>query len=78
LIALAAGTVLAGIVGAVLSVPLTAAAWAVVKVWTDRDNSDAVDDAKKDIEAKANPEDNKKSLDSNDSLPEGAPRGAEG
>lgn len=73
LIALAAGTVLAGIIGAVLSVPLTAAAWAVVKVWTDRDNSHAVDDAKKDIEAEVKPEDNKKSLDTDDSLPEGTP-----
>ncbi|PRB72315.1 AI-2E family transporter [Arthrobacter sp. MYb213] len=77
LIALAAGTVLAGIIGAVLSVPLTAAAWAVVKVWTDRDNSDAVDDAKKDIEAKVKPEDPKKSLDADDSLPEGTARGTE-
>ncbi|MGO2032086.1 MAG: AI-2E family transporter [Glutamicibacter ardleyensis] len=77
LIALAAGTVLSGIIGAVLSVPLTAAAWAVVKVWTDRDNSHAVDDAKKDIEAEVKPEDNKNSLDTDDSLPEGTPRGAE-
>lgn len=37
LIALAAGTVLAGIVGAVLSVPLVAVAWSVIKVWTGRD-----------------------------------------
>ncbi|MGP9651721.1 AI-2E family transporter [Glutamicibacter sp. AOP38-B1-38] len=56
LMALTAGTVLAGIIGAVLSVPLTAAAWAVIKVWTDRDNSDAVDDAKKDIREKVKPE----------------------
>lgn len=37
LIALAAGTVLAGIIGAVLSVPLVAVAWGVIKVWTGRD-----------------------------------------
>jgi predicted PurR-regulated permease PerM len=34
LFALAAGVILAGIIGAVLAVPLTAVAWAVVKVWT--------------------------------------------
>lgn len=41
LLALTAGTVLGGIVGAVLSVPMAAVAWAVVQVWTaeetDRD-----------------------------------------
>ncbi|MBG6084289.1 AI-2E family transporter [Zhihengliuella flava] len=36
LLALTMGTVLSGIVGAVLAVPLTAAAWAVIKVWTGR------------------------------------------
>lgn len=40
LMGLTAGTVLGGIVGAVLSVPLTAAAWAVIKVWTGRDQMD--------------------------------------
>ncbi|MFS0893871.1 AI-2E family transporter [Microbacterium sp. 179-I 3D3 NHS] len=33
LLALAAGTILGGIVGAVLSVPLAAAAWGVISVW---------------------------------------------
>jgi predicted PurR-regulated permease PerM len=33
LIALAAGTVLSGIVGAVLAVPITAVAWGIVQVW---------------------------------------------
>lgn len=33
LVALAAGTVLGGIVGAVLAVPLTAVAWGIVQVW---------------------------------------------
>lgn len=33
LIALAAGTILAGIIGAVLAVPLAAVAWTVIKIW---------------------------------------------
>lgn len=37
LMALTAGTILAGIVGAVLSVPLAAVAWAIVQVWTAED-----------------------------------------
>lgn len=37
LLALTIGTVLAGLVGAVLSVPITAVAWAIVKIWTGRD-----------------------------------------
>ncbi|GAA2030037.1 AI-2E family transporter [Yaniella flava] len=54
LIALAAGTVLAGIVGAVLSVPLVAVAWSVIKVWTGRDEHmqvDPVDTAEEQIAA---------------------------
>jgi len=51
LMALTAGTVLAGIVGAVLAVPLVAAAWAVIKVWTGRDKSDAVAEASEDIKS---------------------------
>ena len=51
LMALTAGTVLAGIVGAVLSVPLVAASWAVIKVWTGRDKSDAVAEASEDIKS---------------------------
>ncbi|WP_255316733.1 AI-2E family transporter [Nesterenkonia sp. Act20] len=39
LIALTAGTVLAGVVGALLSVPLTAVAWDIIKVWTGRDQT---------------------------------------
>ncbi|MHA7176384.1 AI-2E family transporter [Arthrobacter sp. Sr24] len=38
LLALTIGTVLAGLVGAVLSVPMTAVAWSIVKIWTGRDN----------------------------------------
>jgi predicted PurR-regulated permease PerM len=37
LLALTIGTVLGGLVGAVLSVPLTAVVWAVIKIWTGRD-----------------------------------------
>ena len=37
LLSLAAGTVLGGLVGAVLAVPLAAVAWAIVKIWSGRD-----------------------------------------
>ncbi|MEV7604006.1 AI-2E family transporter [Paenarthrobacter sp. NPDC089322] len=37
LMALTAGTILAGIIGAVLAVPLAAVAWAIVQVWTAED-----------------------------------------
>lgn len=37
LMALTAGTVLSGIIGAVLAVPLVAVAWGVIKVWSGRD-----------------------------------------
>jgi predicted PurR-regulated permease PerM len=37
LMALTAGTILAGIVGAVLAVPLAAVIWAVIQVWTAED-----------------------------------------
>ncbi|WP_139201864.1 AI-2E family transporter, partial [Curtobacterium sp. MCBA15_016] len=37
LIGLTAGTVLAGITGAIISVPLLAAAWGVVQVWDGPD-----------------------------------------
>jgi predicted PurR-regulated permease PerM len=33
LVALTAGTILGGVIGAVLAVPITAVAWAIVKVW---------------------------------------------
>ncbi|WP_448809034.1 AI-2E family transporter [Agromyces bauzanensis] len=39
LVALTAGTVLAGVAGAVLAVPLTAVGWAIVKVWDAPDPS---------------------------------------
>lgn len=53
LMALTGGTVLGGIVGAVLAVPLAAALWGVIKVWSGRDEEDgstAVDDAEEEIE----------------------------
>ncbi|MDO5744980.1 MAG: AI-2E family transporter [Micrococcaceae bacterium] len=37
LLSLAAGTVLGGLVGAVLAVPLTAVAWSIIKIWSGRD-----------------------------------------
>ncbi|MGR0220787.1 AI-2E family transporter [Agromyces sp. ZXT2-6] len=39
LIALTAGTILGGIAGAVLAVPLTAVGWAIIKVWDGEDPS---------------------------------------
>jgi predicted PurR-regulated permease PerM len=39
LVALAAGTILGGITGAVLAVPIAAVAWAIVKVWNGPDAS---------------------------------------
>ena len=39
LIALTAGTIVGGIVGAVLAVPLTAVGWAIIKVWDGPDPS---------------------------------------
>lgn len=53
LLALTGGTVLAGIIGAVLAVPLVAAAWAVIKVWTGRDKSNPVADASANIQTEA-------------------------
>ena len=53
LMALTAGTVLGGIVGAVLAVPLSAVAWGIIKVWTERENMDAVAAAKAQIKIEA-------------------------
>jgi predicted PurR-regulated permease PerM len=39
LLALAAGSVLAGIVGALLAVPVTAVGWTVIKTWSGRDDT---------------------------------------
>lgn len=40
LLALTIGTILAGIVGAILSVPIAAVTWAVIKVWTGEDSGE--------------------------------------
>ncbi|MBO0909960.1 MULTISPECIES: AI-2E family transporter [Arthrobacter] len=40
LLALTAGTILAGIVGAILSVPIAAVSWAIIKVWIGEDDGD--------------------------------------
>lgn len=40
LVSLTAGTVLGGIIGAILAVPLVASAWGVIKIWTDRQSED--------------------------------------
>lgn len=39
LLALSTGTILGGVVGAILSVPIAAAAWAIVKTWDDGGHS---------------------------------------
>ncbi len=44
LVALTAGTILGGIVGAVIAVPIAAVAWAIIKVWNGPEGS-ATDDA---------------------------------
>lgn len=43
ILALTVGTILAGVVGAVLSVPITAAAWAVVKIWRDSETLETIE-----------------------------------
>lgn len=44
LLALTAGTILAGIIGAILSVPLTAVGWAAIKAW-NAEKDDEISDA---------------------------------
>src|SRR5699024_2618017 len=54
LMALTAGTVLAGVFVVVLAVPCVAVSWRVLKVWTGRDEprqTDPVDEAQEQIEA---------------------------
>ncbi|WP_146362930.1 AI-2E family transporter [Arthrobacter yangruifuii] len=45
LLALTAGTILAGIIGAILAVPIAAVSWAVIKVWTGEDTGEDLKDA---------------------------------
>ncbi|MDN3482611.1 AI-2E family transporter [Arthrobacter sp. APC 3897] len=44
LLALTAGTILAGIVGAILSVPIAAVSWAIIKVWIGEDDGNPEED----------------------------------
>ncbi|THJ66706.1 AI-2E family transporter [Arthrobacter echini] len=44
LVALTAGTVLAGIIGAILSVPVAAVTWAAIKAWNQEDDEDITDE----------------------------------
>ncbi len=44
LLALTAGTVLAGIIGAILSVPIAAVIWAAIKAWNQKDDADITED----------------------------------
>jgi predicted PurR-regulated permease PerM len=55
LLALTVGTILAGIIGAVLSVPLTAVAWAVVKVWSGQDSPADAAEPRPEIENPTSP-----------------------
>ncbi|WP_291055025.1 AI-2E family transporter [Herbiconiux sp.] len=57
LVALTAGTILGGIVGAVLSVPITAVAWAILKAWNAPDEpapafAEPSDEEKRELEQK--------------------------
>ncbi|MUK03103.1 AI-2E family transporter [Vibrio cholerae] len=44
LVALTAGTVLAGIIGAILSVPVAAVSWAAIKAWNQEKDDDITED----------------------------------
>lgn len=46
LLALTAGTILGGVIGALLSVPLAAVAWAVVKSWNEDEDEDEEEEEK--------------------------------
>jgi putative heme transporter len=41
LLALAAGTMLAGVIGALLAVPITAVGWTIIKTWSGRDTAES-------------------------------------
>lgn len=79
LIALTAGTVLAGVIGALLSVPLTAVAWGIIKVWTGRDRTKEfgpVAEAREQIDAAHRGRDDHRAdhhQDSDGGLEDGAP-----
>lgn len=50
LLALAVGTALGGIMGAVLAVPMTAVGWSIVKVWSERDSQSQIELIQQEIE----------------------------
>lgn len=50
LVALTAGTVLAGIIGAILSVPVAAVGWAAIKAWNQEDDDHITDEEIADAE----------------------------
>ncbi|WP_337993513.1 AI-2E family transporter [Arthrobacter agilis] len=52
LVALTAGTILAGIIGAILAVPLTAVAWAGIKAWNADGGRNTADDPVADAETR--------------------------
>jgi predicted PurR-regulated permease PerM len=45
LLSLAAGTMLAGVIGALLAVPITAVGWTVFKTWSGRDTPESAANA---------------------------------
>ena len=56
LLALTAGTILAGIIGAILAVPIAAVGWAVIKVWTGEDTGEDINEAAEVPDPKEQPE----------------------
>ncbi|MFC3298371.1 AI-2E family transporter [Arthrobacter agilis] len=50
LVALTAGTILAGIIGAILSVPVAAVGWAAIKAWNEERDEDITDEEVEDAE----------------------------
>ena len=56
LLALTAGTILAGIIGAILAVPIAAVGWAVIKVWTGEDTGEDINEAAEVPDPKDQPE----------------------
>ena len=56
LLALTAGTILAGIIGALLSVPIAAVTWAIIKVWIGEDTGEDLAEVPQAPEAAAEPD----------------------
>jgi predicted PurR-regulated permease PerM len=53
ILALTVGTILAGVVGAILSVPMVAAGWAVVKIWRGSESDETSEVAPSEVEPPA-------------------------